>query len=580
MRILGMLAIAVWGVGQVLATEPSAADQAFTEPDPEIDLTTLVAQPIQEYFFEDVPYTHLGSDFGPIGEANQLEWRDSRIVVQSSGLAGMWHGLVGFSSESHRVLDFNACLPSLIVKRFQPKVRGVYIVCQLRGTCQIEIKDADNQVLWSTAFTAQDGAAKVRRFQVPTARLAAAKFLNWSVNNAAIAVHRFGLLIDPPPNTSVLSSSFLYSFGKLARCYDPRQGLVKDKAFSLPGQFDCVPTSGMFCLSAAVAARVGFVEPVDARTILDTVHSRIGQAPRSAGLLPHFLSGTEQLVIAPGSEFSSVDSSLYFHAMLLAASLLGADEVLEQLEAQIRAIDFPRLTSSEGYISHGLATDGSTLLASHWADWGGESALVMLLHAMQGEDSFPPLRRPGKVHHNVGFIAEIQSLFYPQFSLPRLDREGVNWLDARRDALSRQQAYFRPTTPCSQLGVYGLSAGEAAGAKGYVANGTEMDGVNLIHPHYLIMSSGIRKDPRETYETIKGLANLGMFPPWGLVENIHPELNKYLAYHGSLNASFECLAAYHLAAQLTKQEDHIYRAAKNGRLTKRAIRIFFPKEKP
>jgi hypothetical protein len=55
---------------------------------------------------------------------------------------------------------------------------------------------------------------------------------------------------------------------------------------------------------------------------------------------------------------------------------------LEGLSNAVRAIEFDRLRDSEGYVLHGLKDDGQTALASRWEDWGGETALVLLLERM------------------------------------------------------------------------------------------------------------------------------------------------------------------------------------------------------
>jgi len=61
-----------------------------------------------------------------------------------------------------------------------------------------------------------------------------------------------------------------------------------------------------------------------------------------------------------------------------------------------------------------------------------------------------------------------------------------------------------------------------------------------------------------------------------MVENVTADLDEYLPMLGSLNASFECLSAYHLWAETTAEPDHIYEAARNSQMLSEAIEAFFP----
>jgi hypothetical protein len=68
----------------------------------------------------------------------------------------------------------------------------------------------------------------------------------------------------------------------------------------------------------------------------------------------------------------------------------------------------------------------------------------------------------------------------------------------------------------------------------------------------------------------------GLMPPWGLVENVDADLKEYLPMGGSLNASFECLSAYHLWAKANGKPDAIYRAAESCEPLRRAMKTFYP----
>ena len=542
----------------------------------------VIDQPIQEYFAESVGFTHLGTDFGAVGPAaDRIAWESGsvRVSTAADSWAGMWHSLAGLRSEPEVLCDMARCFPALIRPPFQPRCKELFIRCRGRGTIVVEIRSVADESLWAAEIVVDSPQSDTFVRPLPVASLRQCKYATWLVRPAAeVTIDSFGLRIEQP-RQPLQTRLFVESLAKLARCYSPQTHLVKDKAHYSAGSFDCIPTSGMFCLAVAVAAHHEFVDQQDALTILRDIHRTVSAIPRGHGLLPHFTTIAGGVAeIAPGTEFSSVDTSLYYHGMLLAAEILGDEKISQELWDQIRQIDFRYLTSEEGNITHGLKGDGQTKLAYDWTDWGGETALVWLLRAMADDRFQPvPMRSPGRVFQGVGFIAEIQSLFYPQFSRPQPDRfSGVNWLQARRALLHDQQNYFPPAVPARQMGVYGLSAGEAERSQGYVANGSEIPNLNLIHPHYLLMSGSIAADPKAIYEPLARMEANGFLPPWGMVENLRADLTEYLPFHGSLNACFECLAAYHLAAAASGKSDAIHTAAERAEPLRQAIQLFYP----
>jgi hypothetical protein len=301
--------------------------------------------------------------------------------------------------------------------------------------------------------------------------------------------------------------------------------------------------------------------------------------PKAHGLLPHFIRKQgDHYEIAPGTEYSSVDTSLYYHSMLLAARMLGHQSESDELVEAIQDIDFRQLHDARGFILHGLRDDGQTALTSVWADWGGETALVLLLQAMATRGrSEPRMNRDGQVFGGVGFIGEIQSLFYPHFSQRRPDAvSGVDWSNARRLLFLKQRRYFPAESAARRKGVFGLSAGEAWRGEGYIANGADHANVQLIHPHYTLMSWEQWRRPDDLFGVLQRMERAGLFPPMGLVENVTVELDEYLPFIGALNAGLETLAAYHLWAASSGQRDEIYESASRCPLTRDAIRLFFP----
>ena len=110
-----------------------------------------------------------------------------------------------------------------------------------------------------------------------------------------------------------------------------------------------------------------------------------------------------------------------------------------------------------------------------------------------------------------------------------------------------------------------------------VANGTQYQSADVIHPHYMLMSAQLR-GPDDSYELLRRMESRGLMPPWGLVENVTTDLTEYAPMLGSLNAAFECLGAYHLAVQTLGRPNNIYQAALDCPPLARAIETFYPRK--
>ena len=347
------------------------------------------------------------------------------------------------------------------------------------------------------------------------------------------------------------------------------------------GSFDAVPASGLFALATATAWTQGIVERSFAEQVLHKVHATITALPHADGWLPHYIRrGSDgRYTISPGTEFSTIDSSFYFHGMLLAAQILEDQSMLDQLSSEIRSLRFDRLIGASGYINHGFREDGEILARGEWDGGGGESILVVLLELMATGHAAGKTQFQNWDPNGVGFIGEVQSLFYSQFDSDAPDMlTGVDWATARRALLNEQQAFFaqrEPGSVAAKLGLYGLSAGEALRGQSYVANGTRKLRASVIHPHYILMAG--RWQPERTYALLRSMEQVGLLPPWGLVENIDPKTGEYFPMLGSLNAAFECLGAYHMWARSSGRADAIDVASDSNPLTAAAIQILYPK---
>lgn len=570
--------------------------------------TALLWQPVQEYFSHARPgespvfergtrrvnsflrYSHLGTDFGFHGPAEfEIEWRKNEVRAnlrqQPDLWAGMWHSLAGLAANPKRTLNFSAPFPEWIEARLQPKIEQLEVHAIGEGNLKLEIKGTDQSTPWSETVHFNDSLFVTRTLPLPTDELANSKFLNWTVEPGSdIALNRLSLGMRFPVLPIDLQT-FLMSYAKLSRCYEGGEGLVRDRAHTEGGAFDSIPGTGFFVLATCAAAttEIDVVKPEFARNLLRDIHAKVSTIPKARGLLPHFVRIHEgRYQIHQGTEFSTIDTSIYFHCMLLASAMLGEREIRNEILREIQFIDFQALKTSDGTISHGWKTDGVTLLPSTWRDWGGETALVMMLEAIAGSHPARPLpmQRPGRVWQGTGFIAEIQSLFYPDFDRDAPDAVNqISWLQARKSLLEEQQKYIQHRwrgTLAAEIGLYGFSAGESAYGDSYHVGGSDLPNQDLIHPHYLLMSGGLRTPIRAVYDLLNDMQRIGFFPPYGLAENITVTGSSYLPMEGSLNAGFESIAAYHLLCKNRGIANAIYLASTNCPHLRRAAGLFYP----
>lgn len=396
---------------------------------------------------------------------------------------------------------------------------------------------------------------------------------------------------------------FLESLAKLGLCYDETDkfALVKDRADTATGVMESIPASGMYALALSAAQEERLVSKDEAIRVLRKIHDTVRNRavmPRAYGILPHFVSWEKDRYVSL-AEYSTVDSALYYHAMLLAANILGQSDVEAELREEIKHMDFDGLTiksgPDKGFITMGVDKDGKTIYGSQgWRHWGGESALVLLLARMSGTTySFPISKDPGEAgsvgnfYGGRGFIAEIQSLFYPQFDSERPDAlTGQNWLKMRRQLLGDQVQCTVSNfngSKAGELSLYGFSSGEINLASGpvYCENGIKDERNRLvkpkpfIFPHYILMSSQSSEFPARQLQTLERLEREGLFTPWGLVESFSVDLTETDTLKGSLNASFETLSAYHLMGRLDRRPDVIYDTARKMPLLRDAMAMFY-----
>jgi hypothetical protein len=568
--------------------------------------TRLVWQPVQEYFIHRdetqqvaagtkrlnsfTTYTHIGSDFGFHGPAeHEIEWLTDEIVVhlgqQPEAWAGMWHSLAGQARNEKRVMDFTRAYPEPVTDPCQPKVSAVMMKAAGRGRIKLEIKSASQELRWTQMIELNDPQHRMFVHPVASDAVRDAKILVWTAEPGS-EVRVCGLFLGVElPQMSWDAYAFLASYAKIARSYSIDTGFVRDRAHIEEGAFESVSATGMYVLASAAAAQepLRIVTPEYARWVLTRTHEAVRKLKTARGLLPHFVHRrNDEYQIHPNTEYSTVDTAIYTQSMLLAARMLGESRVEQEVLEQLRSIEFDLMRLPDGHLSHGFADDGVTLLPHGWQDWGGESALVMLMEGIANpQHRPPPMRAPGKAWQGTGFITELQSLFHPDFDSDEPDsHDGVRWLSVRRAMLGAQRAYIPKRWPGSlaaREGIYGLSAGENKAGNGYYVGGVDLPDQRLIHPHYILMSASMHPRPSEVYALLQRMEKAGYFPPWGMVENLDVDARDYLPMEGSLNAGFEALGAYHLFARSRGIPDAIHQASLRCPQIRRAMQLFYSK---
>ncbi len=555
----------------------------------------LVWQPIIDYkisFPGDRPdaapiinpfenFTHFSSDFGWMGPGgDRIDSRGGIIHVKPEGKwTGAWHSLAGLAREWSRTLDPR----DLTGLGGQVTVRKLSVNASGHGSVRFELADAKRVVLWSHTQLLDNDETTTQLFDIPADLPPEIKFLNWVAEpGSTLRLSSIGFMVERT-EMPLEEWAFRISLGKLRRCHDSESGLTRDRGHLPAGVFDSIASTGMQSLGSALGAAEGILNRETTISEIRTTVAALGKLKTASGFLPHFVrrDPSGNVVIHPGTEYSTVDTAIALQSLLLAAQILDLPDVRKDVIAMIAALDFDAVTSADGWISHGFLDDGTTLLASEWRDWGGETALVLALEGMvPGRMPRGKMTNTGAVYRGVGFIAEIQSLFYPDFDRSEPDLvSGVSWPESRKALLARQIAYVKenwPETRSAKLGIFGLSAGEAGmPGSGYAANGTEVMGVRWLHPHYMLMGLAL-SNPAAYSEGLQRLDGIGHLSPLGLPENIEMELNLYNPMQGSLNAAFETLAAYHGWRKRNSPQNLINQASKSYPLLRQAASRFYP----
>ncbi|MFD2257802.1 hypothetical protein ACFSSA_14060 [Luteolibacter algae] len=530
-------------------------------------------------------FTHFASDFGWMGPGGaRIDSRNGVIHVRPDGeWTGAWHSLAGLAADSSRTLDPTDLVGLQAPRERRTGIRALSVNASGFGSLRLELADVNREIIWSNTLELATQHTIASALPIPSHLTKRIKFMNWIAEpGAELRISSIGFLAERP-EMSPEEWAFRISLGKIRRCHDPDSGFTRDRGHLPAGVFDSIASTGYHALCSALGAAEGILDREAVSAEIERTIKAIRKLPKSHGFLPHFVSKGEsgRISIHPGTEFSTVDTAISLQALLLATEILGRTDLQEEVGGMIADLDFPGATDTDGWITHGFLDDGHTMLAGRWRDWGGETALVLALQAMTpgGKSAIPKMTNSGEVYRGVGFIAEIQSLLYPDFDKTDKDLiSSISWPEARKALLADQIAYFQqsaPETSAAKQGVFGVSAGEAGmpGA-GYTANGTEVIGVRWIHPHYMLM--GLALSGGELYHAgLERLDAIGMLYPLGLPENTEVDLRLHNPMQGSLNASFETLAAYHGWRGRSTEKNLLDQASKKCSYTREAAAIFY-----
>lgn len=532
-------------------------------------------------------FTHMGTDFGWMGPGGaRIDAKAGVIRVKPNGeWTGAWHSLAGLASENKRTLD--PCDLVQLGGSMEKKcpIRQLAVNASGRGRLRLELTDVSRRVVWSAAEQLDSDEIKTYLFPIDPETLGQIKIMNWIAEPGCdLRLSSIGFIAERP-NIPLEEWAFRISLGKLRRCHDVESGFTRDRAHLPAVKFDSIASTGMHALSSALAATEGILDKPSAVNEIEHTLNGMAALRTAGGFFPHFTQRNEagKITIVPGTEYSTVDTAIALKSLLLATRILELDEMNQQVVEMISKLNFDATTDTEGWISHGFLDDAKTPLRSSWRDWGGETALVLMLENMI------PNRIPrgkmipsGEPYRGVGFIAEIQSLFYPDF-----DRSGpdlvssMSWPKIRNKILTEQMAYFTqhiPQSAAAKAGIFGLSAGESGmPGCGYTANGTEVMGVRWIHPHYMLMGLGM-SGQNQYLDGLKKLNDNQFLYPLGLPENIEADLVLHNPMQGSLNAAFETISAYHGWKKRSSPQNLIDQASLQDPLLRKAASRFYTPE--
>jgi hypothetical protein len=510
------------------------------------------------------------------GEGPRTFDSDTLTLVSADGKEnGLEISLAGTQWERNRTLDL-ADLRGFHGPKLKPlAARALKVDIAGKGVLRISLHLPDGTEVWKAPLNADAGAQSLA---LPSTALQRVKSLRLmaepgsSIRVRSLDLETTGDLAAPADEL------FLRSLTKLHRLYDPSTGLLAARSEIPFGAWIALPGTGMHALAVAAASTDGLISTEQARAEVKRTVASVLAIPTAKGFLPHFAKRSENGSIerSPKAEFSTVDTALALQPLLAACHILDLGEECEAVRTAIRRIDWSEMHDEKGFIRHGYHGDG-TIIEGAYRGWGGEAALCVLLEGMtRGDAATGQINRSGKPFRGRGFIAELQSLFYPDFDRPEKDAiSGVSWPTARRALMAEHSGYFPPASRAAEVGLWGLSAGEV-GRPGtpYAANGCDDAGLRWLHPHYQIMAVCML-DRDKIPAMTRGFEKAGIWFPLGLPEGIDIDFTYHRPLCCSLNAGFEALAAWH-GMKGRGTNNAIDRAAIEEPMVRMAMQRFYP----
>lgn len=506
-----------------------------------------------------------------------------RLVTDASNFQAIVWRLVGNFTDTGRVVDFSAALPSQIAAAYQPDITQIRVTVKGTGSLALELKNAAGGTVYTPGYTVVNSGTYTTITWTPTPGInPVMEMLLIAGNSSDIYISKVEFYVAWASQIRKIDFALVTTLAQLLRCYDPSTGAVRDKADTTVGTYDSTTGGGLLCMACAAAVDAGIMAAADANTVINKVVTWLNSLTKhsTSKLLPHFVaSGT----IATGSEWSTIDSSISLLGAALACTARSRAADLATVEAMIDAMSFSGVVDGSSYLRHGF-DDGGTLLASSWDYFGGEAIVAFLLPAYKAPNTYssrftmavntPPVWR------NRGFIGELGALFCTQMS-SGTDVASVDWGSMRRTLLAAQRAAV-----AVPLG--GLSEGEylsAAGALTFKAldctptdNAVGAESPFAVHDYSMMAGElslarwALAFDfarAQGAWTTIGGLSQSALASGSNLVAGqINWRIN-------SLRSGFACLGCY-AARQAALAKPHALRAAavSNSRMATALTKMF------
>jgi hypothetical protein len=601
--------MAVLGSGSARAepdpATPGSRSASTVKSELRVIIDDFVPQPYQgdsEYRFN-----RLGGDRGSLNYS--LVDLGPGLLTTTITNGRTWGGL--WTSLNHPIgeklpIDFSAALPDQIRPAYQSQITGVTaeVVTGTAGiTFRLELKDRNGLLQWSEETVLAGGPQTVSADLPP---LGAIKEFLWVMDDAQAGDYVVLDSVSLTITTQIIdtaTAAFVWSYGMLLNNMDAASGLVRDKGRQASGDFDAIQATGSLAAATALAAQLDIVDIDDARQIVATISDTLLlDVPRhETGLWPHFvISQTGAITIAPGTEWSSVDTAIAAFGLLDGQNGLGLDA--SGTEAMLGANDWDEMVYTghfTGGIAHGYAYDGDQL-DSLWDVFGGDTWLVELAYAIQNGQATTLTYPSPPTANGSGFIDELAWLYV----LPptELDYWGNDWPPYRLAAAQAQIDYFSDHYPDScfaKLGLFGLSAAEvpvpeivlpweiyqAFGVGGRFAepnDGAKLFDARAVTPHYSAMIATLY--PQEATAMWAWLINQASFSPLNNIESLMfpvnsdcaPEDVRWNHLKGSWNLALQTLGWGNYLVQRNGQTPATWLATMQNAFVKQGYGVLVP----